>query len=211
MAQVEFFGTAKDELFLINQIAKDNFIKCSKIENKRLIEWIDFRDLVVPEYDLPLEICIWKSDIDNLKWITSEPIIDKSSHNKLVKSIFTKEYWVEQKKQDNFDKMIDNENSPIFYYNRGLNVYGYRLPNVIYTPQSSIDKLGADFKKWFNRNTSWIKRNGNMVYSLKMNEVKFRNDMSFANTIYALPDAKELIDSNNHSFALSINTQKFDK
>jgi hypothetical protein len=50
-----------------------------------------------------------------------------------------------------------------------------------------------------------------MVYNWKMTETKLRNDMSFANSIYALPNAKNLIDLNKHNFAISVNTRKFDK
>ena len=107
--------------------------------------------------------------------------------------------------------MIDNDKSPILYYNRGEVIYNYQLPNLIISPQSRVDRISNDFRKWFNRIVSWIKRNGDVVYNYKMTESKLRNDYSFANSIYALSNAKNLIDIDKHNFAISINNRIFDK
>jgi len=211
MAQIEFFCTIEDEINLISQIAKDDSIKYSLIENNRLTEWSDLKDLTVPDSGLKLEICIWKTDLGDLEWLRKEPEIDSSSHSRLVKSLFTKEHWKKEKEQTDFDKMIDDENSPILYYKRGEIIYDYQLPNLILSPQSSVDKISNDFKKWFNRTVSWVRRNSDMVYNWKITESNLRNDMSFANSIYALKNAKQLIDTDKHKFAISINTRKFDK
>lgn len=211
MAQIEFFTTIEDETKLISQIAKDDSIKYSVIENNRLTEWSNLKDLTVPDSDSKFEICIWNTELGELKWLRKEPQIDSSSHTRLVKSVFTKEHWKKEKELTDFDKMIDDENSPILYFKRGEIIYDYQLPNLILSPQSSIDKISNDFKRWFNRIVSWVRRNGDMVYDWKMTETKLRNDMSFANSIYALRNAKSLIDMDKHKFAISINTRKFDK
>ncbi|MFC0878878.1 hypothetical protein ACE01N_19955 [Saccharicrinis sp. FJH2] len=211
MAQIEFFSTIEDENKLITQISKDNSIKFSVIKNNRLTEWIDSKDLIVPDSESKFEICIWKSDLGKLKWLNNEPKIDSSSHIRLVKSLFTKEHWRKEKEQNDFNKMIDDENSPILYYKRGEIEYDYKMPNLILSPQTSVDRLGSDFKNWFNRISSWIRRNGEMVYNWKMKDSKIRNDDSFANTIYALPDALKILKSDTKRFAISINTRVYDK
>ena len=211
MAQIEFFSTIEDEIKMISQIAKDDSIKYSLIENNRLTKWTDLKEITVPDTNTNFEICIWKTDLGDLKWLSKEPQIDSSSHSKLVKSLSTKEHWNNKKELTNFSKMIDDENSPILYYKRGELIFDYQLPNLIISPQSSIDKINNDFKKWFNRTVSWIRRNSEMIYNWKMTNTKLRNDMSFMNSIYALENAKQLINTDSHNFAISINKSKFDK
>ena len=209
MAQIEFLSTAEDEKILIAHISKNKSIKCSVVENGRLSEWISLTDLNIPDYKSGFEICIWNIEIGNLKWLNKKPKIDFSGHGKLVKSVFTLEAWMKEKEGSDFNKMIDSENSPIIYYKRGELVYDYRLPNLILLPQSSVDYLGSDFKKWFNRISSWVRRNGAMVHNWKKENTKLRNDDCFLNSIYALPNAHKILELDYKKYAISINTRKY--
>jgi hypothetical protein len=203
MAQIEFFATEKDEYNLFLELSKDKQLKYSFIVNERLKEWQSFSDIILPPYENSLQLSIWKDNIGDLKWITKEPDINRSKHALLVKSLFTKLQWKKIKETGNVNRLLDDENSPILYYKRGtINIY--RLPSYIIAPQTNINLPGDEFRKWYNRIYSLIRRNSQLVFSLNKNELNLKNDMDFLNNIYALPEALEQIKTHKNNFAISI-------
>lgn len=206
MAQIEFFASEKDETRLLRQIFKDNSIELSKISEGLISGWTSSSDLDLPQIDDQLELCLFNKKYGQLKWHKSQPQIDQSTHQKLVNSIFSIENW--KSKSKNINRLLNDEESPIIYYRRGKITSDYHTPSIILAPQSNIENQGLEFKKWFNRISSWVRRNGEMIYNWNKMDKRFRNDFSIVNSVYALPEALELIEQNNHNFAISIDDRR---
>ena len=206
MAQIEFFASEQDELRLLNQIFKDDSIELTRISDGLVSDWVDYSNFELPNLDEHLELCLFNEKYGQLKWHENQPKIDQSTHGKLVNSIFSIERWKSRGRK--VKRLLNDEESAIIYYKRGSLISGYRTPYLIFAPQSNIENIGSEFKKWFNRLSSWVRRNGELVYNWNKMDERFKNDFSIVNSVYALPEAMELIEKDNHSFAISIDDRK---
>ncbi|MBJ6118106.1 hypothetical protein JAO76_07890 [Pontibacter sp. BT310] len=206
MAQIEFFATVADERELFTHLAKDKSLMICTVIGDRLTDWVSLDAVELPPYEEELILNIWKSDIGEINFYSKIPSLDESSHSKLVQSVLAIVDWKRVKKEREVSKMLDLECSPLITYKRGNLKEGYRIPSYIVSPQSSINVFGDEFRKWFNRTLSWVRRNGEMVFHWKMSkdEIVFRNDLSYSNTIYALPEALAQIKAGEHPFAISV-------
>ncbi len=202
-AQVEFFCSPTEERDVLRYLTKTEDTLVYDVAAGNMSPWDSFSADDIPDHPAALNLYICQPAHGGLIWHTSRPTVAGPTHGSLVKNLFVREEWDKRGLGGN-DKMIDTDLSPIICYRRGMPHDGKTGQNLVLAPPSNLQRVGPEYEHWVKRSLAWIRRRGTIVHDYRKESDSIPNPYSIVNTIYALPAVLADIESNNHSFAILI-------
>lgn len=89
------------------------------------------------------------------------------------------------------DGLVDANTSPVIFWQAGHTGDGSLHESSLGSQADSMSAIGADYERWVNRTTAWVKRRGTKIWGLERS--KIRPDLNIAfphvSAVYALPTA----------------------
>jgi hypothetical protein len=205
-AQVEFFCSPDEEREVLSYLVNADAMEIFDVHDDQLTPWKPFSIDDLPDWPDPLHIYVWKPTHGSLIWHTSRPEIAGPTHRSFVINFFAHEKWNELGLSGN-DKMLDTDRSPILCYQRGTVHEGKQGPNLVLAPPSNLGRAGADYERWVKRSLAWIRRRGKIIHDWRQQSETIPNPDMLLSTIYAFPDVREDLASENHNFALFVQSR----
>lgn len=201
-AQIEFLATADDEAVLTDYLAKPPAIA--------LPVSITFAPTPIMRLDLsarpsegtPWAFYLWLPAAGDLHWYEERPALRESGHREFVLSILAAEQW-DRTSASGVTHLLDTAHSPVQVYRRGSCVDGSVHPSLLLAPPANLETVAPDYARWVNRTHAWIRKHAIRVHSWREPSKDIANSLRLMNTVYAFPEALELIQSKQHHFVIS--------
>lgn len=200
-AQVEFFCSPREERDVLRYLLKADGIQVFDVSSGTLKPWDTICPDELPAWSKPLAIRLWQPKMGMLKYHDSRPKMDTTTHGALVATILARDKWDAADLRPGVS-MLNTNLSPTICYQRGLAKRRLRGPNLILAEPSSLDRVGSQYAKWVKRTLAWVRRRGKIVHDWRDQSNTIPNPHSLLNTMYALPDVQEQLNTTDHHFAI---------
>jgi len=200
-AAVEFFCTPDEERTFLTLILAKPGAQCAFIGD-RTQTIVNNADLTLPGWSKHLELLIWNTTIGELVWHETRPRSEDNNADGFRASVLAQLTWDEARPRPS-DRLLDSERSPALVYTRGRRAGGRITPSRLKAPPSSAARVSLAYKRWVTSTLGWIRRRGVIVHDWHSPSRALPNRLQLVTTVYALPQAKAILDNGNHKYAIS--------